>query len=122
MFYNELIGGIPGAAEKRLARNFWGYSTIDALPILNEKAEPKALVFWHKATNLSIHQYQRANLLRKDIQYTGDWTGAYANWGIYHDQREKKNEEVDLWHFYGNPFPYAGVFIDGVQMVGIYRR
>ncbi len=122
MFYNELIGGIPGAAEVRLPRNFWGYSTIDALPILNQKAENRALVFWHKATNLSIHQYQRAKLLRSDIQYTGDWTGAYSNWAVYHDQREKKHEEVDLWRFYGNPFPYAGVFVDGVQMVGIYHR
>ncbi len=122
MYYNTLIGGIPGAAQHRLPRNFWGYSTIDTLPYLNQNTEPNPLIFWHKATNISIHQYQRAGLARKDLQYTGDWTGAYADWGVYHDQREKKHEEVDLWFYYQNPFPIDGVFIDGVQMMGIYHR
>lgn len=121
-YYNELVGGAPGAAELDLPRNFWGYATQGALPALNARAENNALAFWHDATKGSFDAYKQDGLLRKDIRYTGDWTAAYSNWGVYHDQRDKFWEEIDLWRAYGTDFPVDGVFYDGVQLVGLYHR
>ncbi len=121
-YFNALAGGAPGAAKLRMPRNFWGYSTIAELPLLNRMVQPGELVFWHKATRGSIDAYKRDHLLRGDITYTGDWTEAYSQWAVYHDQREKWPEELDIWRSYGTDWPVAGYFLDGVQLMGIYHR
>ncbi len=121
-YYNALAGGPPGAAELRMPRNFWGHSTIEVLPALNERVEQGGLVFWHKATQWGINAYKRDKLLRQDLRYTGDWTAAYSNWGVYHDQKEKEPEELDIWRAYGTDWPVDGFFLDGVQMMAVYRR
>ncbi len=121
-YYNVLVGGPAGAAELRLPRNFWGYITRGGLPALNERARPNALAFWHDATKWSYDAYQREGWLRKDIRYTGDWTAAYSDWGLYHDQRDKFWEELDVWRAYGTDWPVDGVFVDGVQLLGLYGR
>jgi 4-amino-4-deoxy-L-arabinose transferase-like glycosyltransferase len=120
-WYNELVGGAPGAAERRLPRNFWGYSTVGALPQLNEGAERGAEVFWHDATGAAIHRYRLDRRLRADVGSTGDWTYPYAAWAVYHDQRDKRAEEIDLWWAYGEHLPVGGLFVDGVQLIGVYR-
>lgn len=121
-YYNELVGGPLGAAELRLPRNFWGYATIGALPQLDTEAADGALVFWHDATSGSVDAYKRDGLLRGDLRYAGDWMAALSTWGVYHDQRDKLWEELDIWRAYGTDWPVGGVFVDGVQLIGLYRR
>lgn len=121
-WYNELIGGPAGAAAAGMQRNFWGYSTIAVLPVLNERAERGALAFWHDATRWSFDAYKRDGLLRPDIRYTGDWTAAYSDWAVYHDERPKLPEELDIWRAYGTDWPVDGFFYGGVQVIGVYRR
>ena len=121
-WYNQIAGGIQGAAEKRMPRNFWGYSSRDILPYLNRVASKGDKVFWHNATGAAVYRYQSAKWLRSDIHNSGDWTYPYAHFGIYHDQREKRLEELDLWWSFGTPFPKEGVFLDGVQQIGIYQH
>lgn len=119
-WYNSLIGGIPGAAEARMPRNFWGYSSVEMIPWLNQQPSRLRDVFWHNATGTSVHHYRRAKWLKHDVKSTGDWTYPYADWSLYHHQQEKIFEEVDLWWRYGTPLPVEGFFIDGVQQIGVY--
>ncbi|MBU1898968.1 glycosyltransferase family 39 protein [Myxococcota bacterium] len=121
-YYNSLAGGPSGAAALRMPRNFWGHSTLSVLDDVNELAPNRALVFWHKATGWAIDAYKNDGLLRKDIQYTGDWTAEYSDWAVYHDQKEKEPEELDIWRAYGTDWPVAGEFIDGVQLMAVYQR
>jgi hypothetical protein len=121
-YYNGLIGGPPGAAAKGLPRNFWGYSTVDILEAVNKRTEKGAHVFWHKATRGAIDTYKKTKQLRKDVRYTGDWTAAYSDWAVYHDQMEKLPEEVDIWRAYGQDWPVDGYFVDGVQLMALYKR
>ncbi len=122
VYYNGVIGGPPGAADLGLSRNFWGHSTQTILPIINEHAEKSALVFWHKATQRSVRAYKDEQQLRKDVRYTGDWTAAYSDWSVYHTQREKLPEEVDIWRAYGSPWPIGGAYVDGLEIMSVYRR
>ncbi|MEE2786723.1 MAG: glycosyltransferase family 39 protein [Myxococcota bacterium] len=122
VYYNALAGGPPGAASLGMPRNFWGYSTNAILPAVNAETEQRAYVFWHKATRGAIDAYKAAGQLRQDVRYTGDWTAAYSDWAVYHDQHEKMPEELDVWRAYGTPWPVDGHFVDGIQMVALYRR
>jgi len=120
-YYNHLVGGPSGAAARRLPRGFWGYSSVAILPTLNERAARGAGVFWHNATGAAVWRYHRDGRLWTDIKSTGDWTSAYADWGVYHSQREKRSEELDLWWAYGSQLPSGGYFVDGVQLIGLYQ-
>ena len=119
-WYNHLAGGIPGAAELRMPRNFWGYSSVENLSWLNERPTERRQVFWHNATGLAVGMYHRAGWLDRRIRSTGDWTYPYADWALYHHQHEKLPEELDLWWAYDTPLPVEGYFIDGVQQIGVY--
>ena len=119
-WYNSLIGGAPGAAELRMPRNFWGYSSVELSEWLNKRPEELRNVFWHNATGIAVHHYRRAGWLERSVESTGDWTYPYADWALYHHQHEKSPEELDLWWRYGTPLPVEGFFIDGVQQIGVY--
>ena len=119
-WYNSVAGGTSGAASLRMPRNFWGYSSVELLPWLNEDPAARSSVFWHNATGIAVHHYRRAGWLERRVSSTGDWTAPYADWSLYHHQREKLPEEVDLWWAHGTPLPVHGYFIDGVQQVAVY--
>lgn len=119
-WYNSVAGGIPGAAELRMPRNFWGYSSVEMIDWLNRSPRERRSVFWHNATGIAVHHYRAAGWLDRRISSTGDWTYPYAEWSLYHDQREKLPEEIDLWWAHGSSLPVEGFFIDGVQQIGVY--
>ncbi|MEZ4472483.1 MAG: hypothetical protein R3F60_17155 [bacterium] len=121
-YYNTLAGGPAGAADLRMARDFWGYGSVAVLPWLNDHVEPRGLTFWHDATGWAVQRYQQAGLLRDDLRVTGDWAIPYADWAIYHDYRDKLPEELDIWRDFGTFWPVEGHFVDGVQTVGVYHR
>jgi len=76
-YFNSLLaGGLPGAADKRLMRHFWGYTTYPALDWLNTYAPRNARVFWNDTTHGSFEMYQRMGLLRHDVRYHSGFAGA----------------------------------------------
>ena len=119
-WYNSIAGGAPGAAEMRMPRNFWGDSSVELLAWINEHPRERRSVFWHNATGIAVHHYREAGWLDRNVRSTGDWTYPYADWSMYHHQREKLPEEVDLWWAHGTPLPVEGFFIEGVQQIGVY--
>ena len=92
------------------------------MDLINTEPPSNALVFWHKATHRSIQAYQRSGLLRKDVKYTGDWTAPYSDWAVYHTQQEKLPEEVDIWRAYKTWWPIGGLYVDGLELMSVYRR
>lgn len=119
-WYNSIAGGASGAAEMRMPRNFWGYSSVEMIPWLNERPDEERDIFWHNATGMAVHHYRRAGWLRRELRSSGDWTYPYADWALYHHQHEKLPEELDLWWRYGTPLPIDGFFIESVQQIGVY--
>jgi hypothetical protein len=103
-----------------MPRNFWGYSSVEMLPWLNQQDQDLKAVFWHNATGIAVHHYKKAHWLNRNVQSTGDWTYPYADWALYHHQQEKLPEEIDLWWRYGTVLPVEGYFIEGVQQIGVY--
>ena len=101
-WYNSVAGGVPGAAELRMPRNFWGYSSVEMIDWLNRSPRERRSVFWHNATGISVHHYRAAGWLDRRVSSTGDWTYPYAEWSLYHDHREKLPEEIYLWWAHGS--------------------
>jgi 4-amino-4-deoxy-L-arabinose transferase-like glycosyltransferase len=76
-YYSELVGGLPGATRLGLETTFWCETYRDALPYLNESAEPDASVWAENPFVLRF--YQQHGMLREDLVMTGgDVVSPYA--------------------------------------------
>ncbi|HUG52136.1 MAG TPA: glycosyltransferase family 39 protein [Vicinamibacteria bacterium] len=119
-FYNEVIGGVRGAAEKGMMRNFWGHTSRGTLSFLNERVEPGGRVFFHRTNPECYASYVREGVLRPDIVYA--YTLEDADWATFHHQRPHAADEYRIWSEWGSTRPEAGVYVDEVPMNLVYRR
>jgi hypothetical protein len=68
-YYSEVVGGLPGATRLGLETTFWCETYLEALPFLNEHAEPGASIWAENP--FVLRYYQRSGLLRLDLEATG---------------------------------------------------
>jgi 4-amino-4-deoxy-L-arabinose transferase-like glycosyltransferase len=93
-FYNQLIGGVQGAAEFRMQRNFWGYDILELVDELNRTAPEKATVFvmgGYEGLNWNSFLYlKKEGIIRSDINGTNNLRNADFAFFFY----EKQNEHM----------------------------
>lgn len=118
-YYNELIGSHRGAADKKMMRQFWGYAVRGAATWLDENAEPNAKVWTGNATSWAWSEYQREEIIRKDLRATGLGGSDYA---ILFHQKSFYARELEIWSAYKTRAPVYVLELDGVPLVSIYRR
>ncbi len=119
-FYNELAGGSPGAATIGLQRQFWSNNVTGVLPWLNENAPPGARVWFHEVTYDSYDAYRRNHMLRPDIQYAGGAGDSLIT--LHQYMQEFREQEFEVWTAYGTTKPVAGLYLDEVPNITVYRR
>lgn len=66
-YYGEAVLGITGAADRGAMRNYWGYTSRQALGWLNTHAPENARVHFHHTTEGAVAEYRRRGWLRQDI-------------------------------------------------------
>lgn len=129
-YYNELIGGVPGAADAGMQRQFWGYPTRLAMDYLNRHVPKGAQVYFHKSPWGCWDLYRKEGLLRHDIRHVADIfdmdaiagrlrSTAYA---VYHHQKDHDDYELAIWEAYGTDAPVWQATQDGVPIVSVYRN
>jgi hypothetical protein len=119
-FYNELIGGVRGAAERGMLRSFWGYTSRGHLGFLDARAAPGSAVFFHRTNPESYEAYRRQGLLRGDLGYAA--TVDEADWAMCDQQRPYTDDEYRVWNDWGTARPSHGVYVDEVPMNLLYER
>ncbi len=119
-YYNELMGGYTGAAERRTMRQFWGYASRQALPWLNEHAPEGADVFWHNTTIGAFEMYKEEGLLREDLRYA--WNMTRADVVVYHHQQAFAAVQAEAWYRMNTFSPAHTVTIAGVPVISVYVR
>ncbi len=119
-YYNDLIGGIPGAAEAGMQRQFWGGTTRALLEEVNRRAPQNATIWFHKSAWGAYAMYQREGWFRRDLRYTSDAAVPTAL-GFYHHQKDHDDYELDLWQTYKWRTPVAQWSLDGVPMLTVYE-
>lgn len=122
--YNALAGGVPGAADLGMLRQFWGYPTRALLPWMNATFPRGARVYWHDTNHDSVAAYQREGLLRRDIRDTGlEKPGVAASDRalVIHERHFAKYEHW-IWQDYGTATPSRVLALDGVPLVTVYAR
>jgi 4-amino-4-deoxy-L-arabinose transferase-like glycosyltransferase len=118
-YYNELIGGIRGAADAGMARQFWGYASRGALPWLNANAPERAKIWTHDTTGWAFDDYKREGLVRQDLI---PWGMGGSDLGMLDEDKAFYFERYDLWEQYGTRAPIYVLTHEGVPLVSVYRR
>jgi hypothetical protein len=118
--YGELAGGVPGAANLALQRQFWSNNVTGVLPWINAHAPPGARVWLHEVNGFSFRDYQRNGMLRTDVVPAGGPEEADLAAVQYH--QEFREQEVLVWQAFGTAIPVTGLYLDETPQVVVYRR
>ena len=119
-YYNALVGGTVGAAERDGMRQFWGYAARGGLDWLNENAEEGARIHTQNTTQGAWDMYRAEGLVRDDLRIV--WDVRRADYMLFHHQKSFAPLLYNLWSEFGTTSPAHVVTLDGVPMLSIYRR
>ncbi len=120
-YWNELVGGVSGAAQANLMRQFWGGSTRDGLEDVNRQAPANALVYFHDAAWGAFQMYQREGWFRRDLRFTAD-PNDHSQLAIEHHAKDLDEYELDLMRNYQWRVPLMQSTVQGVPIVSVYAR
>ncbi|MHB8879322.1 MAG: ArnT family glycosyltransferase, partial [Myxococcaceae bacterium] len=119
-YYSEAAGGLPGAANLGMQRQFWSNNVTGVLDWLNEHAPQGARLYLHEVNGYSFRDYQRNGMLRPDLVPAG---GPFdANLAVYQYHQEFKEHEVNIWQAFGTQRPVAGLYLDETPQIVVYQR
>ncbi len=118
-YYNEIIGSIRGAADHKMFRQFWGYTSRQALPWLNDQAKQNARVWTHNTTGFGWWHYKHEDMARDDLNSSGISRSDYA---LFHHQKHFITNLHDVWDEYETYTPAHVVAQEGVPLLSLYRR
>ncbi len=139
-YYNELAGGISGAADKKLTRIYWGYASKQALDQLNTRLSPRATVWLHDTTPTAFNMYKREGRVRSDLNLLG--TGHVfarncrdgsvgcgianvldkADAALFEEQKFFGAAQLHLQRAFNAPGPSWAWRADGVPMISLYEK
>lgn len=120
-YYNSLaMGGVQGAADAKMMRHFWGYTTLPTFPWLNRHAPQNARVFFQNTTWDAWSMYQRMGLLREDIRYSD--TPESAQIALMDPMQPFWELEMRVRRVFGAAGPYWQWTKQGVPYMKVYVR
>ncbi len=119
-YYNALVGGVTGAADRGAMRQFWGYAARGGLDWLNEHAPDSARVSFQNTTPGAFEMYQREGWLREDIRYA--WSLYESDFFTLHHQKSFEPLHYQVWWIFGTQAPAHTVTVNGVPVLSIYRN
>lgn len=119
-YYTLAAGGVPGAADLGMNRQFWGFTTGSLVPWLNEHVPERGSVWICDTTPTAFHMLQRDGLLRDDVRVS--WDLAAADYAIVHHEDHFNIVDFQIWEVYGRVDPVYVLRYDGVPIVSVYEN
>ncbi len=129
--YSPVVGGTPGAADKGLKRQYWGYTTRRLIPELNRLARPqlkhftaRVPTYFHDTNHYSRNLYTRGGWLLPNLTYAGDgYPGIHRSQiALFLYEKHQVMWEYLIWQDYGTLKPDHVLTLDGVPQIIVYRR
>lgn len=119
-YYTWAAGGVPGAADLGMNRQFWGFTTGSLVPWLNEHVPDRGSVWICDTTGTAFHMLQRDGLLRDDVRAA--WDLSNADYAIVHHEDHFNIVDFQIWEVYGRVDPVFVLTYDGVPIVSVYEN
>lgn len=119
-YYTPVVGGVPGAADLGMVRQFWGFTTGSLVPWMNAHVGRGQSVWICDTTFTAFRMLSRDGLLRSDIRASfglGD-----ADYAIVHHEDHFNVVDYQIWEAWGRVAPVYVLTYDGVPIVSVYRN
>ena len=118
--YTVAAGGVPGAADLGMNRQFWGFTTGSLVDFFNQNLPEGGTIWLCDTTWKSWQMLVRDGLLSPDIHPVGDI--ARADYAIVHHEHHFAEVDFQIWTLYGTVQPAHVLLYDGVPIVSVYRN
>jgi hypothetical protein len=119
-FYGYAAGGLPGAADDGMNRQFWGYTHGPLADFFREALPNGGSVYICDATWVSWRMSQRDGVLPENIHAAGEIT--QADYAIIHHEEHFAEVDFQAWMAYGTVQPVHVLTHDGVPIVTVYEN
>lgn len=119
-YYGWAAGGVPGAADLGMNRQFWGFTTGSLVPWLNEHVPERGSVWICDTLPTSFRMLQRDRRLRDDIRVA--WDIANADYAIVHHEDHFGIVDFQIWEVYSRVDPAYVLTYDGVPIISVYEN
>ena len=120
-FYGFAAGGVPGAADLGMIRQFWGFTTGSLVPWLNANVPATGGTVWICDTvPTAWRMLQEDGLLRENIRPS--WDMASADYAIVHHEAHFAEVDYQIWMAYGRVDPVYVLTYDGVPIISVYQN
>ena len=121
--YNLLAGGFAGGATLGMNRQFWGYSVLPMLDLINEDPLNRGM-YWHDVISDAVSMYRRDGRLSMQVGNTGFGEEGIrrSQIGILFYEKHWAIYESWFWEIYGTTRPTFVREREGVPLVTFYRR
>ncbi|MCC6873858.1 MAG: glycosyltransferase family 39 protein [Sandaracinaceae bacterium] len=117
--YGFAAGGVPGAADYGMNRQFWGFTTGSLVDFFNAQMPEGGSVWICDTTWSAWRMLQRDERLSESIRATGDLPG--ADFAIVHHEHHFAEVDYQIWQAFGSVAPVHVLTYDGVPIVSVYE-
>jgi Dolichyl-phosphate-mannose-protein mannosyltransferase len=118
--YTVAAGGVPGAAELGMNRQFWGFTTRSLVPYFREVMPNGGTVYICDTIYSAWVMLMRDGILPENIRAT--WDIAQADYAIVHHEKHFAEVDHQIWTTYGSVQPVHVLTYDGVPIISVYKN
>ncbi len=118
--YGYLAGGVPGAADDGMNRQFWGFTHGALADWFREQMPDGGTVWICDATHQSWVMTQRDGMIPPNIRATGNM--ASADFVLVHHEHHFAEVDFQAWVAFGTVRPAKVLAYDGVPIVSVYEN
>ena len=118
--YTVVAGGVPGAAEKGMNRQFWGFTTRSLVPYLRSALPSGGTLYVCDTIYWAFEMLIRDGLLPATFRSTGDI--ARADYALLHHEKHFAEVDHQIWTTYGSVQPAYVLRYDGVPIISVYKN
>lgn len=118
--YTALAGGVPGAADYGMNRQFWGFTTGSLVDYFKEQMPNGGTVWICDTTFDAFEMLHRDGVLPRNIRAVGDLT--QADYVIVHHEKHFAEVDFQAWMAFRSVTPAHVVTYDGVPIISVYKN
>jgi 4-amino-4-deoxy-L-arabinose transferase-like glycosyltransferase len=118
--YGVAAGGVPGAADYGMNRQFWGFTTGSLVEFFNRQMPNGGTVWICDTTYKAWQMLIEDGWLNSRIVPVSDI--ASADYAIVHHELHFAEVDNQIWSLYGGVQPVHVLLYDGVPIITVYRN
>jgi hypothetical protein len=118
--YTLAAGGVPGAADYGMNRQFWGFTTGSVVDFLIQKMPNGGTVYLNDTTPMAFDMLKRDGRVPPNIHAEGNLSE--ADYVLVHHEHHFNEVDYQAWQAFGSVQPVRVLTYDGVPIVSIYEH